>query len=70
MSTTTYTPPPCMVCGEATPIEVSTVALEQWQGGAFIQDAFGDLPAEVREQIKTGTHPACWDAMFGGFEDD
>lgn len=65
-----YTTEPCMACGKTSMLHLSSVALSQWQGGAMIQDAFGDLSAPAREQIKTGTHPACWDAMFEGMDDD
>jgi len=31
-----------------------------------IQDLFPYLNADQREQIMTGTHPACWNQMFNG----
>jgi hypothetical protein len=37
------------------------------QIGALIQDAFPDLDKTLREQIVSGTHPACWEIMTGGF---
>lgn len=36
----------------------------------FIQDAFPELSAPVREQLKTGIHPECWDNAFGDDEDE
>ena len=36
--------------------------LKKWEDGALIQDAFGDLPADTREFIKSGITPAEWDA--------
>jgi len=31
-----------------------------------IQDLFPYLNADQREQLMTGTHPACWNQMFNG----
>lgn len=62
--------PACMVCGKTSEMEVDSVALHRWQKlGVLIQVAFPDMPAPEREQLKTGTHPACWDEMFSD-EDD
>ena len=33
-----------------------------------IQDAMPTTPAPIREQLITGFHPACWDAVFKGEE--
>lgn len=55
----------CLVCGKTGRIEVSADDYFTWRGGAFIQDAFPELSAPVREQILTGTHPECWDTMVG-----
>ena len=33
--------------------------------GAFVQDVPPEMPRPVREQLITGTHPACWTAAFG-----
>ena len=39
-------------------------------GGALIQDAFPTLNADEREQIISGTHPACWQSLFPKLEDE
>lgn len=49
-------------------IEVDAEGYGKWISGMFIQDAFPDLSADEREQIKTGIHPACWDRIMA--EDD
>lgn len=69
-NTTTLATPDCMVCGEGGFVEVPTSQYEARQNGAMIQEAFPDMPAPLREQILTGTHPACWDKMFAGMEDE
>jgi hypothetical protein len=61
---------PCMVCGETSEMDVSTTGWVRWKGGWLIQDAFPEMPAELREQLKLGTHPACFEAMFGEEDDE
>jgi hypothetical protein len=39
-------------------------------GNRYIQEALPDWPAEQREMLITGIHPACWKAMFSDSEDD
>lgn len=61
----------CVVCNKPSRIEVPTAAWSLWKhGGALIQDAFPDMPEAERETLKSGIHGPCWDAMFGGMEDD
>ena len=33
-----------------------------------MQNAYPELPAGLREQIISGTHPACFDALFADDE--
>lgn len=61
--------PSCMFCGKGGTVVVPKAGIEAYQAGAFIQDAFPRESADVREQIMTGTHPACWDEMLGPDED-
>lgn len=65
-----YMPPPCIVCGKTGQVLLRWDQYQAWQNGALIQDAFPDLSADEREQIKSGIHPACWDSMFGDEEED
>lgn len=60
----------CPVCGNATIMDVSSEGLRKWGGGMFIQDAFPELSSPERENMLTGTHPACWDILFPVEEDD
>jgi hypothetical protein len=52
------------MCGERGVLYVSLAAYMAWQSGTLAQVAFPELSADVREQLISGTHPACWDAMF------
>ena len=56
---------PCTHCGETSKLRVDADAYRQWVSGALIQDAFPDMDADNRELLISGTHPACWDTMFG-----
>jgi hypothetical protein len=55
----------CMHCGETGQLEVSSNGLAMRQAGAYVQDSFPELSAPLREQLITGTHPECWEEMFG-----
>lgn len=54
----------CPVCGTDHTVEVDPVAYGRWKAGAFIQDAFPDMPKDQREILMTGIDQACWDRMF------
>jgi hypothetical protein len=72
MTTTisTYTTPPCMMCGDRTVVALDRVSIERWRGGELVQNVFPDLDADARELLISGTHPACWAEMFGDEADD
>lgn len=59
----------CSFCGQSRSITVDKASYEKYQAGAYIQSAFSNLSPAQREEIKTGIHPACWDAVFGSEED-
>jgi hypothetical protein len=59
-----------MICHKVSQIEVDADAFRFWRGGTHIQTAFPEMSAPERERLKTGTHPKCWDTMFGGMGDD
>lgn len=61
---------PCWKCGKAGFLELPSSGIDKYEAGAFVQDAFPDLSAEIREQIMTGIHPDCWKQMFDPFDDD
>lgn len=60
-----YETPPCMFCGEKSLMYISSEGLEAYRNGASVQNAFPNEPAHVREMIKTGIHPKCWDDNLG-----
>lgn len=62
---TTIVTQKCIVCNEATTLTVNTVKLRRWQAGEHVQSVWPDWSANKRELMITGTHPDCWDKMFG-----
>ena len=54
----------CPKCRKEQEIEVDANAYTSWLGGVKIQDAFPDLTSDEREQLQTGYHKTCWDAIF------
>jgi hypothetical protein len=68
MSVVPFTTRPCVSCGHSTTLSLNAIGYERWRRGAFVQDAFPQMPPEQREMLISGTHPECWTKMFG--EDD
>jgi hypothetical protein len=76
--TETYTPEhtytftgPCAITGKPYSVTVPAAGLFAYRQGAYIQDAFPDLPAGDREFLMSGISPEAFDSMFGNpFEDD
>lgn len=67
--------PPCMHCQKSAVIELTTDEQDRflaWQRGEikFVQDAFPEWDADKRELLISGTHPACWEELFGDDEDE
>lgn len=60
----------CIVCREPGTVVVPVAGFQRWVAGAHAQDAFPALSAGEREQLITGTHPACWDDIFTDDEED
>lgn len=60
-----YTSPCCPVCGSATEVLFTEEEWKRYQTIKFIQDALPHWSADKRELLLTGTHPECWDEMFG-----
>jgi hypothetical protein len=57
-------PPRCILC--STPpvaIPVRRVDYDNWRAGMNIQFAMPEMPADTREMLISGTHPACWDRL-------
>jgi hypothetical protein len=39
---------------------------DRWQiNGEYIQTVFPHLDVHIREWMISGTHPACWEDLFG-----
>jgi len=61
----------CNWCSEENQINVSRNSWRFWMKEKnYIQKAFHYLSPEIRELIKTGTHPKCWKEMFESDEDE
>ena len=60
----------CPYCGQHGSVRVTLDDLARRAAGDLIQVAFPEMPAGLREQIVSGTHPDCYDALFAGAEDD
>ena len=63
--------PKCTVCGNQSVVLVHRVDYDRYVwDGAFVQDAFPYLSVDQSDLIITGTHPECWDQLFGSDEFD
>lgn len=60
----------CMVCGKSSQVELTEKEYQAYASGAFIQDALPERDADFRELLISGTHPVCWDTLFGDEEED
>lgn len=59
----------CFHCACEGELTVTQSSLAAYNSGEYAQVAFPYLDKTEREQIISGTHPACWIAMFGTAED-
>lgn len=53
----------CVVCGASSVVTMRLASYLAWDAGELIQNAAPDLDPDLREQLISGTCPACWDAM-------
>ena len=60
----------CFHCGDTSFIQLNISDLNRYQSGSYAQDAFPYLTAEQQEIIISGTHPECWNELFGKDEED
>ena len=58
----------CPVCRLKGEVFVPEAGMRDWREGMLIQDAMFDVRPEIREQLMTGMHPACWEGLFGDGE--
>ena len=63
--------PVCAVCGAQGSMDLADedAALLAAPDRPLIQDIFPDMPIDQREFLITGTHPECWDSIFGEDEE-
>jgi hypothetical protein len=57
--------PTCFVCGNGGEVALTFDQFERLQGDGLMQDKLSEVSLDVREQLISGTHPACWDSIFG-----
>ena len=60
----------CMHCGNNGLLVLDSNQVLAYANGEAVQTAFPDLSVGLREQIITGTHPECWDEMFGKHDEE
>jgi hypothetical protein len=60
-----YTTKKCIQCGKTGTVELHMDDVLAWHRGRLAQQAFPYLDKEEREQVISGTHPACWTLMVG-----
>lgn len=58
----------CPECQDMFSIEMPRQAYKAWMGGAYVQDAWPEATASVREQLISGVCGVCWESLFGGEE--
>ncbi len=59
-----FTTKPCIRCGKMTQLKLDAAKHARWIVGELVQNVWPEMPAEEREMLITGTHPACWDQIF------
>jgi len=58
----------CIVCGQSSLLNLDTDKLMRWKSGERVQTVWPEWSSDQRELLITGTHPKCWEQMFGGDE--
>ena len=59
----------CTMCRFHKILALPTQAVQVWESGATVQEAFPWLSAPTREMMISGTHPECWNLLFADEED-
>jgi hypothetical protein len=60
----------CIHCEGETFFLMSTEEYNKWQvRNLYVQNVFPHLDKDVREWMISGTHPECWNQVFGDEED-
>lgn len=66
----TITAPTCQLCNTASTIELTEEEAHRLKTVRFIQDALPNRTDDERELLISGTHPACWNAIFPPEDED
>ncbi len=61
--------PVCVHCGQSGEVNMLMSEYKKLLEAGHIQDALPNHSANDREMLMTGTHPACWDAIWAEYED-
>jgi len=61
---------PCPTCEESISIEIASEKLFLYNQGGYAQDVLDGFEPDTRERFITGTCGDCWNAMFGGADDE
>lgn len=69
MPETTIMTRPCLQCGEPSMVTLDNDKLARYKAGELVQRVWPEMSTDERELLITGTHPACWSAMFGGSDE-
>lgn len=65
-STVMVLPPRCSECNRQEAVEIpGDVWYKYGVQGLHVQDAWPSSTPDQREMLLTGTHPECWDRMWG-----
>lgn len=64
-ATVTVPTPPCFLCSKGGALELTQVEASAVQARQPMQEAMSERSAAEREQMISGTHPQCWEDMFG-----
>tara|TARA_R110001606_G_scaffold101624_4_gene223086 strand:+ start:2071 stop:2268 length:198 start_codon:yes stop_codon:yes gene_type:complete len=56
--------PRCMMCGKRGTVSASSKGVRRWREGELIQRCLPELDADQAEQMISGTHPDCYEALF------
>lgn len=60
-----FTTPACLGCNKTSTVELTDDEARALNSDVAIQRALPDWSADDRELLITGTHPKCWDDLFG-----
>jgi len=60
----------CVVCLEGGDVTMPRIAFFRFTQGMSIQEAWPEGTPGEREQLINGTHPECFDQLFGEEDDD